>query len=55
MYVSAVPSLILWVEKGVMPGPGEFADQREGWALAAERLYLAQRAAMAAGVRKVRK
>ena len=43
MYVSMLPSLALWMERGILPEPGEFHDQAEPWARAAIDLHFLAR------------
>ena len=43
VYASAVPSLVMWAEKGILPESGDFNAQREGWASAAQRFFFLQR------------
>ncbi len=46
-FVSMLPSLHLWVEKGILPAPGGWHDQDEWWGVAATRYYTAQQEAAA--------
>ena len=43
VYVSMLPSLALWMERGILPEPGEFHDQAEPWARAAIDLHFLAR------------